>query len=240
MNVPSAQTAAPSRRKDAEASGPADTAESAVRGRIMGAALRAFAERGFHGTSVPEIAKAARVGVGSIYRHFDSKERLVNAVFRDAKTRLRDALLLDFDLSGTPRALFSDVWARLVRFQRAEPLSFQFLEMQDHVPYLDGESRAVEASVLAPLLSAATSAARLPPASAGVLMAVVWGAFVSLTKAERLGYLALDDDTLAHARDLCFASVELALRGQATDDRAIGADKTTTKARTKKRKKKGH
>jgi AcrR family transcriptional regulator len=184
----------------------------ALRERILGAALRAFAERGFHGTSVPEIARAAGVGVGSIYRHFESKEHLVNAVFREAKGRLRDALLLDFDLGQPPAALFAGVWARLVRFQRANPQAFQFLEMQDHVPYLDGESRALEASLLAPILLVTQGAGGDEAGSAALVIAMVWGAFVSLTKAERLGYLTLDDEALRRAGDICFAAVAHALR----------------------------
>lgn len=179
------------------------------RERILDAALHAFAERGFHGTAIPEIATEAGVGVASIYRRFPSKERLVNEVFRDAKGRLRDALLLGFDLGRPPRALFLDVWARLVRFQRAQPLAFQFLEMQDHVPYLDGESRALEASLLMPILVATEAATKkragdVPPP---VVIAMVWGAFVGITKAARLGYLALDEATLLRAGEVCWAAV---------------------------------
>src|SRR3954468_10930641 len=101
---------------------PASRAHDGVRQEIIESALRAFAERGFHGTAIPEIAQAAGVGVASIYRRFESKERLVNAVFRDAKSRLRDALLLDFDLQSTPRAMFIELWSRLVRFQQAQPV----------------------------------------------------------------------------------------------------------------------
>ncbi len=181
--------------------------------RIVQAALAAFAERGFHGTSIPDIAVAAKVGVASIYRRFESKEHLVNAVFRETKGRLRDALLLGLDLGAAPRPLFFDVWARLVRFQRAEPLAFQFLEMQDHVPYLDGESRAVERSVLEPLLASARAASgdgfdsQLSPS---VVMAMIWGSFVGLTKAERLGYLALDDAALTRAGEVCFTALTIA------------------------------
>lgn len=179
-----------------------------VRQKIVEAALEAFAARGFHGTSIPDIAGAAGVGVASIYRRFESKEHLVNAVFRDAKSRLRDALLIGIDLEAPPRALFLDVWARLIRFQRSEPIAFQFLEMQDHVPYLDGESRALEASLLVPILVATEAAthkrAPVPPA---VLIAMVWGAFVGLTKAARLGYLTVDEATLRRAGEVCWAAV---------------------------------
>jgi AcrR family transcriptional regulator len=179
-----------------------------ARQQIIEAALRAFAERGFHGTSIPEIATAAGVGVASIYRRFESKEHLVNAVFRDAKSRLRDALLLGLDLGARPRALFLEVWARLVRFQRAQPVAFQFLEMQDHIPYLDGESRALEASLLVPIVIATEAATRkAAPVPPPVLIAMVWGAFVGLTKAARLGYLAVDEATLLRAGEVCYAAV---------------------------------
>jgi TetR/AcrR family transcriptional regulator, repressor of fatR-cypB operon len=178
------------------------------RQQIIEAALAAFAERGFHGTSIPEIATAAGVGVASIYRRFESKEHLVNAVFRDAKSRLRDALLLGLDLAGKPRVLFLEVWARLVRFARLQPVAFQFLEMQDHVPYLDGESRALEASLLVPIVIAAEAATRKgAPVPPPVLIAMVWGAFVGLSKAARLGYLAVDEATLLRAGEVCYAAI---------------------------------
>lgn len=192
---------------------PSPSAVDDARRHILDAALRAFADRGFHGTSIPEIAGAAGVGVASIYRRFESKEHLVNAVFRDAKSRLRDALLIDLDLGSRPRALFLEVWARLVRFQRAQPIAFQFLEMQDHVPYLDGESRALEASLLMPILVATQAATRsTAPVPPPVLISMVWGAFVGMTKAARLGYLALDEATLLHAGELCWAAVASTLR----------------------------
>ncbi len=207
MNIPGKRGAAKSRKRQL----PHESISSSNdgRGRIIAASLRAFAERGFHGTSIPDIAQAAEVGVASIYRRFESKERLVNAVFRDAKSRLRDALLLDLDLGGTPRAMFLELWSRLVRFQRAEPIAFQFLEMQDHVPYLDGESRALEASLLQPILVATQAMTRkrtagVPPP---VLIAMVWGAFVGITKAARLGYLVLEEATLMRAGQVCFAAV---------------------------------
>src|SRR5690606_27876447 len=48
---------------------------------ILHAALELFVERGFWGTAVPEIAEKAGVGAGTIYRYFESKEALVNALY---------------------------------------------------------------------------------------------------------------------------------------------------------------
>ncbi|MGC1512970.1 MAG: helix-turn-helix domain-containing protein [Acidimicrobiales bacterium] len=55
---------------------------AANRARILREAAKVFAERGA-GVDVREIARAAAVGVGTLYRHFPTKEALLDAVIRD-------------------------------------------------------------------------------------------------------------------------------------------------------------
>ena len=50
------------------------------RGRILAAARHVFAERGL-GVTLHDVAAAAGVGVGTIYRHFPDKKVLIDAVF---------------------------------------------------------------------------------------------------------------------------------------------------------------
>ncbi|MDB4957363.1 MAG: Transcriptional regulator, TetR family protein [Myxococcales bacterium] len=175
------------------------------RRRILDAALETFAERGYHGTAVPEVAQAAGVGTGTLYRYFENKEALVNEVYRDAKVRLRTALLdgvPDVDLYKLDMAerWFAELWRRLATFARAEPNAFRFLEMQDHAPYLDAESRNIELSLLAPLwLAGKRLREHLAGPPVDVLIALSWGAFVGIVKAGRLGYLRLDERTLEQA-----------------------------------------
>ena len=100
------------------------------------------------------------------------------------------------------------LWQRLGRFAKAEPEAFEFLEMQDHMQYLDGESRQLELSVLAPLWMAGKKLrARTTGAPVDVMIALLWGAFVGLIKAERLGYLKVDDKQLALAGEHCWRLV---------------------------------
>ncbi|MEZ4219371.1 MAG: TetR/AcrR family transcriptional regulator [Polyangiaceae bacterium] len=177
------------------------------RRRLLDAALRLFAERGFHGTAVPLVAKEAGVSPGSVYRFFESKEALVNAVFQQSKRAL-GAALADVDLSRPSKATFDELWARLLRFAREQPTAFHFLELQDHAPYLDEDSKSLELTVLAPIAAACSELQRSGElddrVSVEVVLAFVWGAFVGLFKAERHGYLTLDDSQVAQARDACF------------------------------------
>src|SRR5258707_1870489 len=86
------------------------------RERILQAALELFAERGFHGTAVPLVAARAGVGAGTLYRYFESKEALVNALFRHWKSELTRALLDGFPGDATPREQFHQFWKRMCRF----------------------------------------------------------------------------------------------------------------------------
>jgi AcrR family transcriptional regulator len=181
------------------------------RRRLLDAALELFAERGFLGTAVPLVAARAEVSAGTVYNFFESKEALVNEVFREAKTRLRLALEDGLDLALPPKPLFDALWARLCGFARREPVAFHFLEMQDHTPYLDPESRLLERAVLAPIFAACVrfqaEGALRADVPVEITMALVWGAFVGLVKAERLGYLQLGDEALDQARDACWRAV---------------------------------
>jgi TetR/AcrR family transcriptional regulator, repressor of fatR-cypB operon len=209
------------------------------RRRILDAALRAFAERGYHGTAVPEVAAAAKVSTGTLYHYFASKELLVNEVYRDAKLRLKAALLDGLPVLDTYRLdqgeqWFTALWSRLVTFAHAEPDAFRFLELQDHVPYLDGESRALELSVLAPLWLAGQrlhDRANGPPVD--VAIALAWGAFVGVIKADRLGYLTLTDRSLAQAGLACWRMIAPA-PSRASDAPAPARARTSRSHRTTK------
>ncbi|MBK8253621.1 MAG: TetR/AcrR family transcriptional regulator [Polyangiaceae bacterium] len=180
------------------------------RAQVLAAALELFAERGYHGTAVPEVAQKAGVGTGTLYRFFPTKEALVNVVYREAKARLGAVLLTGLDQEPPGKTWFMALWSRLASFAKSEPLAFQFLEMQDHVPYLDEQSRQIELQILAPLWLKGQNFTRQNAESSlpvDVAIALVWGAFVGLIKAERLGYITITDASLAAAGDACFRIV---------------------------------
>jgi AcrR family transcriptional regulator len=62
--------------------GAAHEDEDGTRERILRTAERLFAERGFNGVSVRELAAAAQVNIASIGYHFDNKEGLLSEVYR--------------------------------------------------------------------------------------------------------------------------------------------------------------
>ena len=61
----------------------AEIAKAARREEILDAARRVFAERGFKGTTIADIAEAAGIALGTIYLYFPSKD----AVFEELRQR---------------------------------------------------------------------------------------------------------------------------------------------------------
>lgn len=53
-----------------------------TRDRLVRAALELFTTQGYHASTTPEIAARAGVAEGTIYRHFASKEQLLNDIYR--------------------------------------------------------------------------------------------------------------------------------------------------------------
>ena len=64
----------------------------ATHDRLVRAALELFTTQGYHGSTTPEIAQRAGVAEGTIYRHFESKQHLLNDIYRAAARLFAGAL----------------------------------------------------------------------------------------------------------------------------------------------------
>lgn len=153
---------------------------------VMQAALALFAERGFHGTRVPDIAVRAGVATGTIYTYFATKEALVNAVYQDRKQAMGAAVAAAFPPGPLTREGVVQAWCGMVAAAQADPMAFRFLELHHHADYLDAPSRAADAAaqagplvVLAAAQQAGTIRADLDPPTVASL---VWGALVGYVR----------------------------------------------------------
>ena len=68
--------------KQIEERDPARPKPSNTREKILTAALEVFSAKGFHGTTVDEVAERAELGKGTVYRHFHSKKGLFSELIR--------------------------------------------------------------------------------------------------------------------------------------------------------------
>ena len=60
---------------------------------ILDAAVRVFARQGFHACRVSDVADEAGVAYGLVYHYFDSKEEILNTLFRERWQIMLDAIV---------------------------------------------------------------------------------------------------------------------------------------------------
>jgi len=152
---------------------------------ILEAALELFVERGFFGTAVPEIADRAGVGAGTIYRYFESKEALVNVIYRLQKQRFAAAVVDHFPATAATREQFRTLWLRMASFATANMKAFVFMELHHHARYLDPASIALEQRMLAlyeNILVAAQQRGDLKAGPPKLIMGIVMGAFIGVIR----------------------------------------------------------
>lgn len=81
---------------------------AARRTQLCDAAVRLFSTKGFHGTTIESVARAANVSTGLIYKYFKDKEDLLfvafNELLEDYSTEIPKAAALEVDPLGKFRA----------------------------------------------------------------------------------------------------------------------------------------
>lgn len=114
-----------------------------VRARVEKAATELFAAKGVDGVSIAEIAAAAGVSQGALYRHYRSKDELAWSLFSAAYLRAG----ADLDAIRASRSAFRARLAAMVAHFCAlydrEPALFRFMLIAQHdfLPRLRGDQR---------------------------------------------------------------------------------------------------
>ena len=95
-----------------------------TRERILSAALTLFAENGYDGTSVEEIAKTVGIKAPSLYKHYKGKEDILNALIDAAETRYEASFGSENNIGKIPesREEFERVTMEKIRFTMLDPM----------------------------------------------------------------------------------------------------------------------
>ena len=117
-----------------------------TRQRLIRSALELFTTRGYHDTTTAQIAKKAGIAEGTIYRHFASKQQLVNELYRAAQrwaTRIVQETARDPE-AGTARARLTAVAHGLVEGATQETAIVKLGLLEPLSALIDDESRKTE------------------------------------------------------------------------------------------------
>lgn len=181
------------------------------RDAILNAALILFAERGYDGTTMPMIAERAQVGAGTIYRYFESKQILVNTLYRQCLEQFAETLREGAPPSdATVREQFRHVFHRMVHFARRSIHALIFIDSHTGGHFLDEESQQQFHQFLGSLKDVLERGKRLgiiAPLPSEALIAIVFGAFVRTYKVIRNGILEDTPELLEQVEMCCWNAI---------------------------------
>lgn len=113
-----------------------------TRQQIIQAAHRLFVERGYHGTSMRQIAEQTGLALGSIYNHFAGKEDILAVVMMERNPYLDIVPALTLAEGETAEALVRNAAAGMLAALKNRPddLQLMFIEIVEfkgqHFPQL--------------------------------------------------------------------------------------------------------
>lgn len=117
--------------------------------RILQAAQRLFARQGYGGTTTRDLAQAAGVAEGTLFRHFESKKAILVKVAADGWTELLTDLLTELSEMANYKAIDQVMLHRIHDLpHNADLMRICFIESQLH-PELQGD---VQSEILAKMV----------------------------------------------------------------------------------------
>ena len=153
-----------------------------TRQRLVRAALELFTADGYHVTTTPRIAKKAGVAEGTIYKHFRSKQHLLNELYR-AAARWAIKLVAEADaMQVGAREKLTELGRSLAAGAAREPAIARLFFLQRHGALLDDESHKTARDfrlALEAMIAQGKAAGAVKPGAAE-LWASVWLSVVAL------------------------------------------------------------
>lgn len=107
--------------------------EEGTRARILQAAQRLFARKGYDGTTTRDLAAAANVAEGTLFRHFANKKAILVEVATQGWVEILTDLLTELSEMGSYKAVAQVMRRRMLRMRESHDLMrVCFMEAQFH------------------------------------------------------------------------------------------------------------
>ncbi len=101
---------------------------------LLKASLELFSEYGIRDTPVSQIAKRAKIGVGTIYRYFPGKDALINSLYKDIHDRMIPFIRKDYSKNKTVREKFLLYFGNFIRYLVKHPTELSLMGQYDNHP----------------------------------------------------------------------------------------------------------
>lgn len=184
------------------------------RDEIVRSARELIAEHGFHGAPMAMISKHAKVAAGTIYCYFESKDVLINELYKDLEKRMYPFILEGYLPDSPIRDRFIHLLTALMRYFINNPMDYRFLEQYHNSPYgaayrrdkLLREKNGDD--VFRDLFEEGIAAELLKALPLSILFGLAFGPVLSIARDHILGFVKLDETLITPAIEACWDAIK--------------------------------
>ncbi len=119
---------------------------------IIDVTLALIAQRGVHNTPMSLVSKSSGIAAGTIYHHFESKEKLINEVYLNIKTSMLTSVMKNDNETKPYKDRFFEICETYFDYLVDNPNTLSFLEQCSSIPILNEEVRKQADAIAAPLV----------------------------------------------------------------------------------------
>lgn len=95
--------------------------------QLIEASIDLFAKEGFWNTPTSRIAKHAGVATGTLFNYFESKDVLIDAVYKQLKQEWMGHLMVGYPQNGTLKDRAEHIWFRHIEWGMRFPVRYRLM-----------------------------------------------------------------------------------------------------------------
>ena len=181
---------------------------------IMRAALELIVAQGFHGAPMAEIAEKAGVASGTIYRYFESKDVLINELYRELEDQIRAVQQEGYPFGSPLRERFLYLIRQLLRYFIEHPLHFRYIEQYTNSPYgismrRDGLfCKYGNVDIVMNIFEEGLTQQILKDLPVVVLFPLALGPLMFLIRDHTVGFVVLDEVLIKQTTEACWDAIK--------------------------------
>lgn len=118
---------------------------------ILKTTLDLVNKQGFYHLNMKQLAQEANVAAGTIYLYFDSKESLINELYKQIKKEFHDSILQGYQAKRDFQSNFFEMLGNAMQYYIAHSDCFSFIEQYTYSPFLFKETQEENLAILQPL-----------------------------------------------------------------------------------------
>jgi AcrR family transcriptional regulator len=177
---------------------------------ILEATMKLISENGFHGTAMSQVVRESGVGAGTIYHYFESKDELIDELYKTIKRDFADTVLKDLDQSQPLRAQVRQLFESTFRYYIQRPQESAFIEQYSRSPYYRPELEMEMSQYYMPLIDCIESGKQemiLKDFPSAVIASLTLDVATSLAQKQAAGFIELTDELIDRIIDAVWEAI---------------------------------